>query len=308
MAQPTQGRTRPHQGDLVQAQLAAFAAPVPIVDIGVNLVDHSFQSDLPKVLARAAAANVRALLVTGTCERTSKAAAKLVDTHAAPDQPLLYFTAGVHPHNAKQCTSDTLKDLRRLASHPRCVAIGECGLDFNRNFSPPDVQEKWFEQQVVLAKELRKPLFLHCRDAGVRFAEILQRHAPLPAPAVVHCFTGSADELRAFLALDMYIGITGWICDDRPERGGAELAALLPSIPRDRLMIETDAPYLVPRTIKPSKARPGRNEPALLPHVLQAAAAALGVTPEELGRSSTDVACRVFGLPPAELGLAADPR
>ncbi|KAG2443084.1 hypothetical protein HYH02_009498 [Chlamydomonas schloesseri] len=303
-------RTRPHQGDLVQAQM--FAAPVPVVDIGVNLVDHSFQSDLPKVLGRAAAANVRALLVTGTCLRTAKAAANLVDAHAAaagtPTQPLLYFTAGVHPHNAKQCTPDTLTELRRLAAHPRCVAIGECGLDFNRNFSPPDVQEEWFEQQVVLAKELRKPLFLHCRDAGERFAEILRRHTPLPAPAVVHCFTGSADELRAFLAMDMYIGITGWICDDRPERGGAELAALLPSIPRHRLMIETDAPYLVPRTIKPSKARPGRNEPALLPHVLQAAAAALGVSPEELGLSSTEVACRVFGLPAAELGLAADPR
>ncbi|GIL72875.1 hypothetical protein Vretifemale_3164 [Volvox reticuliferus] len=123
---------------------------------------------------------------------------------------------------------------------------------------------------------------MHCRDAGKQFANILSRHMPLPAAAVVHCFTGSRQELDSFLQLGLYIGITGWICDDRPERGGPELASLLCSIPRDRLMIETDAPYLAPRSIKPSRARPGRNEPALLPHVLMAAAAAIGITPEEV--------------------------
>ncbi|KXZ56655.1 hypothetical protein GPECTOR_1g590 [Gonium pectorale] len=202
----------------------------------------------------------------------------------------------------------TLGELRQLAAHSRCVAVGECGLDFNRNFSPPEVQEKWFEEHIKLAKELRMPLFMHCRDAAERFAEILGRHLPLPAPAVVHCFTGSRAELELFLQMGLYIGITGWICDDRPERGGAELASLLASIPRERLMIETDAPYLVPRSIKPSKARPGRNEPALLPHVLQAAATALGVAPEELGRSTTEVALRVFNLEHEALGMGSAPR
>ncbi|PNH12113.1 Tat-linked quality control protein TatD, partial [Tetrabaena socialis] len=254
---------------------------------------------LPGVLRRAREANVRSLIVTGTSIATSEAAARLCDAHAHAYP--LFFTAGVHPHNAKQCTAPTLGQLRELAAHPRCVAMGECGLDFNRNFSPPGVQEKWFEEQILLARELRLPLFMHCRDASDRFAEILSRHLPLPAPAVVHCFTGSRQDLDRFLGLGLYIGITGWICDDRPERGGAELASLLASIPRERLMLETDAPYLVPRSIKPSKARPGRNEPALLPHVLVAAAAAIGVTPEELGRSSTEVACRVFGIPPDQV-------
>ncbi|GFR41234.1 hypothetical protein Agub_g1907, partial [Astrephomene gubernaculifera] len=295
--QAQEERRGPSQGQMVQA--VAFPSPVPLVDIGINLVDRSFQSDIDNVLQRAREANVRGLIVTGTCVRTSTAAARLCDAKSR-EHPL-FFTAGVHPHNAKQCTSSTLDELRRLASHPRCVAIGECGLDFNRNFSPPDVQEKWFEEQVRLAKELKRPLFLHCRDASERFTAILSRHMPLPAPAVVHCFTGSRTELEGLLALGAYIGITGWICDDRPERGGAELASLLHRVPRERLMIETDGPYLVPRSIKPSKARPGRNEPALLPHVLQAAAAALGVSPEELGRSTTEVACRVFGLPRHEL-------
>lgn len=292
-----QHRTRVTQGQLVEA--AAFPSPVPLIDIGVNLMDKSFQGDLPAVLSRARAANVRAAIVTGTCVRTSEAAARLVDSQAA-SYPL-FFTAGVHPHNAKQCDAGTLDQLRRLLAHPRCVAVGEAGLDFNRNFSPPDVQEVWFDAQVALAKELRRPLFLHCRDAAERFIHVLSRHMPLPAPAVVHCFTGGREELQRLLDLGLYVGVTGWIADDRPERGGAELAALLPLVPRDRLMIETDAPYLVPRSIKPSKARPGRNEPALLPHVLRTAADALGVSQEELGMSTTAVACKVFRIPDSVL-------
>jgi TatD DNase family protein len=208
---------------------------------------------------------------------------------------------------------------------------GECGLDFNRNFSPPDVQIDWFERQVALAMELRKPLFMHCRDAGEKFAEILRAAGAraagagagtgsstdggsansggdggagvaagtvhLGVPGVLHCFTGSGAELRECLDLGLHIGITGWICDDRPERGGAELAALLPTIPPGRLMIETDAPYLVPRTLKPSKARPHRNEPCLLPHVLAAAAAACGETEAVLAARTTRVAGSFFQLP-----------
>lgn len=233
-----------------------------------------------------------AIIVTGCSVRSSCAARDLVER--VSDFPL-YFTAGVHPHNAKDCQEDTLVALRELASHPRCVAIGECGLDFNRNFSPPDVQEQWFDAQVGLAVELGKPLFMHCRDAGQRVADILGRHV-LPAPSVIHCFTGTAEELQEFLRLGMCIGITGWVCDDRPERGGAELAALLPSIPADRLLIETDAPYLVPRTIKPNKSRPHRNEPALLPHVLNTVAASLGKPMDEVARQTTRNACRVFGI------------
>jgi TatD DNase family protein len=186
---------------------------------------------------------------------------------------------------AQHCDDDTLPLLRRLAAHPRCVAVGECGLDFNRNFSPPDAQERWFQAQVALAQELCMPLFLHCRDAGPRFLDLL-RWAPAPrarrlppvctlrfrprlqrslfppfwppcraahpaggASGVLHCFTGSSEELQAALALGLHVGVTGWVCDERPERGGGALGDLLPLIPDDRLLLETDAPYLTPRTI-----------------------------------------------------------
>lgn len=190
---------------------------------------------------------------------------------------------------------------RLLSSAIRCA--GECGLDFNRNFSPPEVQEQWFEAQVKLAIELQKPLFMHCRDAGARFAEILKSaglgSSSSSIPGVLHCFTGNQEELQQCLDLGLCIGITGWVCDDRPERGGAELSSLLPTIPADRLMLETDAPYLVPRTIVPAKARPNRNEPALLPHVLAAVAAALGQTEEEVAQRTTNVAKKFFRLPDA---------
>ncbi|KAJ9509702.1 hypothetical protein QJQ45_011306 [Haematococcus lacustris] len=255
-------RHKPSQGDLVQAVLLRSAEP--LIDIGANLGDPSFDKDMDAVIQRARNANVATMIVTGTCSKTCSKAQRLCDQSSYP----LYFTAGVHPHNAKECYDLTLTELRRFASHAKCVAIGECGLDFNRNFSPQAVQLEWFEKQVALAVELRKPLFMHCREAAPQLADVLRRYLPLPAPAVVHCFTGNAQELACFLEMGLHIGITGWICDERPERGGAELARLLPSIPQDRLMLETDAPYLVPRTIKPSKARPGRNEPALLTHVL----------------------------------------
>lgn len=148
----------------------------------------------------------------------------------------------------QHCDENTLHAIRAIASHRRCVAIGECGLDFNRNFSLPDIQEHWFAQQIQLAEQLQIPLFMHCRDAGDRFFTILEQYRKR-VPGVLHCFTGSREELERALDIGLSIGITGWICDDRPERGGADLAALLRLIPDDRLMIETDAPYLTPRNI-----------------------------------------------------------
>lgn len=240
--QQHQRRTRPTQGELVQRSMVVGP---PTIDIGANLVDRSFDKDREAVLERAAQAGVAAIIVTGTCVRTSRAAAALCDSPAGRRHNL-HFTAGVHCHNAKGCDEHTLDALRQLAAHERCVAIGETGLDFNRNFSPPEVQERWFAAQVQLAEELRLPLFLHCRDAGERFAEILRQHRR-DVDGVVHCFTGSRAELEAFLGMGLHIGITGWVADDRPERGGAQLAALLPLVPDDRLFIETDCPYLTDR-------------------------------------------------------------
>ena len=184
----------------------------------------------------------------------------------------------------------TIKSLKKLAANPQVVAIGECGRDYNRDFSPRPDQLKWFERQVELSIELQMPLFIHERDAADAMLEILRRYQADIRGGVVHCFTGEADTLAAYLELGMHIGITGWICD---ERRGLHLRELVKGIPLDRLMIETDAPYLTPRTIRPKRSR---NEPAFLPYVLDAVASSLGLTPEEVAATTTRSAEEFFGL------------
>jgi TatD DNase family protein len=199
-------------------------------------------------------------------------------------------TAGVHPHHARECGPETIDEIREIAEHPRVVAIGECGLDFNRNYSPHPDQEKWFVAQIDLALSMNKPLFLHSRDAHPRFAEILRNHRI--KNGVAHCFTGERDELHAYLDLGLYIGITGWICD---ERRGRHLVELVREIPSDRLLLETDSPYLTPRDLRPQpKAR--RNEPAFLPHILKAVARALGRPADEVAAETTRNARELFRL------------
>ncbi|MGH8705500.1 MAG: TatD family hydrolase [Burkholderiales bacterium] len=257
-----------------------------LVDVGANLTHPAFRDDLGDVLGRARDAGVSAIVVTGTTLGESRAACALADAHPG----VLWATAGIHPHHARECDAATIPALRELARHPRVVAIGECGLDFNRNFSPRPDQEKWFAAQLELGIELGKPLFLHSRDAHPRSAQILRSHRP--ARAVAHCFTGGREELHACLDLGLYVGITGWICD---ERRGAHLIGLAREIPADRLLVETDSPYLLPRDMRPQpKAR--RNEPAFLPHILRAVARARGEPPESLAATTSDNARRLFGL------------
>ncbi|MCA8956707.1 MAG: TatD family hydrolase [Planctomycetes bacterium] len=263
---------------------------IDLVDIGVNLTNRAFGGDLDAVLERARVAGVRRQIVTGTSVAASRAAADLAAAHPGT----LYCTAGVHPHDAKLCDEQTLDALRGLAKLPQVVAIGECGLDFDRDFSPRPTQRTWFARQVELAVELGKPLFLHERDAADDLLEILVPHrASLPA-AVVHCFTGQRAALERYLALDLYIGITGWICD---ERRGLHLHELVREIPEDRLLLETDAPYLVPRTLRP-KPKSGRNEPAFLTAVLDTVATCLDLDAEEVAARTTRNAERLFGLAP----------
>ena len=254
-----------------------------LVDIGANLTHPAFHADLPEVLSRARHAGVTAIVVTGTSVAESVNALKI-------STETIYSTAGVHPHHARECDATTIPALRVLAQNPRVVAIGECGLDFNRNYSPHPDQEKWFAAQVELACELRKPLFLHSRDASDKFVSVMKQFKNLP-PAVAHCFTGDKEALHAYLDLGLHIGITGWICD---ERRGAHLLELVRDIPADRLMLETDSPYLTPRDLRPQpKAR--RNEPAHLPHILRTVARALGKPPEQLAEETTRNAKAFFG-------------
>ena len=257
-----------------------------VVDIGANLTHPAFRDDLAEVLQRACAAGVTTIIATGTSvEETRKALALGLIT-----------TAGVHPHHARDCNDGTIGEIRQLARNPHVVAIGECGLDFNRNYSPHPDQEKWFLKQVELSFEIGKPLFLHSRDAFPKFFEILK--SSKARAAVAHCFTGHREELHAYLDLGLHIGITGWICD---ERRGRHLLELVRDIPRDRLLLETDSPYLTPRDMRPQpKAR--RNEPAFLPHILKTVARALGRPPAEIAAETTANAKRLFGLPDHEPG------
>ena len=264
-----------------------------MIDIGANLTHKSFRRDFSAVLDRARAAGVSAIVVTGTSLPASRAAWELAE-ETRTEGPKLYATAGVHPHQASTWSSDAAIEIRALAARPEVVAIGECGLDFDRNFSPPDAQLRAFEAQLAIAADLGLPVFLHERSAHAAFIEVLARARKTLSRAVVHCFTGTGDELARYLDLDLHIGLTGWICD---ERRGAHLRAIVPRIPRDRLMIETDAPFLLPRDM-PRGVRPsdGRNEPCFLPHVLRAVASARGEPESDVTQATIDTSQRFFDL------------
>lgn len=259
-----------------------------LVDIGVNLVHKRFSKDRDAVLERARAAGVAHMVVTGTDLATAEAAADLCQAHTG----VLYATAGVHPHNADAWDAEMAEGIADLARRDVVVAIGETGLDFNRNFSTPAHQEKAFAAQLELAAELGLPVFLHQRDAHGRFMEIVREYRDHLVGGVAHCFTGGRDELWPYLDADLHVGVTGWICD--AERGAA-LRACVGDIPAERLMIETDAPFLTPKDLTP-KPRGGRNEPAFLPHVLEAVARHTGRGEDQLASETTAVARRFFGL------------
>ncbi|NDW19878.1 hydrolase TatD [Dysgonomonas sp. 216] len=259
-----------------------------IIDIGVNLMHRSFNVDREQVIDDAAFEGVSPLILTGTSVRNSIETVKY--SSRFPEK--LYCTVGVHPHDAKSCNDSTIAKLRDLAKNKCVVAIGECGLDYNRDFSPRDIQRKWFDAQIDLACELNMPLFLHERDAFNDFSEMLEnRRKDVPA-MVVHCFTGNEAELDKYLEMDCYIGITGWICD---ERRGKHLLKLVKKIPANRLMIETDAPFLTPRNME-EKPRDGRNEPKYLVHILDEMAYYLGKDIEDLADETYQNTRRFFGI------------
>lgn len=261
--------------------------PTDLIDIGANLAHRSFHNDRKQVLERAFAAGVRTMIITGSSVAGSHEGVQIAREY--PNQ--LFATAGVHPHDSRHFTENTIPELRQLAASKEVVAIGECGLDFNRDFSPRPQQEKCFEAQITLAEELQMPLFMHERDARQRFCEILAA-ARKKVPAVLHCFTGTREELSAYLDMNLRIGITGWICD---ERRGMHLRELVKEIPLDRLMIETDAPFLIPRTM-PNRPKDGRNEPAFLPYVLQTIVECLGKPCAEVAATTTKTAREFFSL------------
>lgn len=257
-------------------------------DIGVNLTSTQFASDRQKVVKRARDAGVTGMLITGTNALESQQAQRLAEDQAG----FCWSTAGVHPHHASEWSTEIASTLRRLAEKPEVVAIGECGLDFNRNLSAHEQQEYSFDAQLALAAELNMPVFLHCREAHARFAAVLAPWLPKLPGAVIHCFTGTRDELEACLGMGLSVGITGWVCD---ERRGLELRELLPLIPADRLLLETDAPYLLPRDMRP-RPTSRRNEPCFLPHIVHQVATWRGESAEELATRIDHNARTLFRL------------
>ena len=263
-----------------------------MIDIGANLTHRSFEPDREEVLSRARSAGVRGIVVTGTSVAESREALRFAATNTD-----VWSTAGVHPHEAKSVSAGWIDDIAALASRPKVVAIGEAGLDFNRNFSPPAAQRDVFAAQIELAGRLDMPLFVHDRESEGETARLLADHRAKPDRVVIHCFTGSAKDLDTWLDAGYYIGITGWICD--PRRGD-ELRTLAPSIPSDRLLIETDAPYLMPPTMR-SKPRSRRNEPSFLVEVANALAELRGTTTAEIAETTAENARRAFRLPAGTL-------
>jgi TatD DNase family protein len=284
------------ENDITGAAPAAFPgrAPsdprsvTPFIDIGINLAHDSYDADRSAVIARAEAAGVLQMIVTGSSAESSRTALALSRQHPRR----LFATAGVHPHHATALPS-SLTELGELTAAPEVVAVGECGLDYYRNYSPHESQREAFHRQLELAARRGKPVFLHQRDAHDDFIAILREHWPALAGGVAHCFTGGAAELECYLELGLAIGITGWICD---ERRGAHLLELVKRIPVDRLLLETDGPYLLPRDLHP-KPPSRRNEPVYLPHIAAVVARARGEPVQSLAQASTEAARRLFGLP-----------
>ncbi|WP_110572570.1 TatD family hydrolase [Marinomonas alcarazii] len=256
-----------------------------MIDIGVNINHSYFMDDLEKTIADMQQASVKGMICIASDLEESQLVQALSAKHS-----VIWNTLGCHPHQAKTWNTQSQSELSCLINKAKPVAIGEAGLDFNRNYSTPEQQRYAFGEQIELASEFNLPLYLHERDAHHEMVEILSKSPSLAQKSVIHCFTGSREELDRYLALGLSIGITGWVCD---ERRGADLQASIPHIPLDRLLLETDAPYLLPRNIRP---RPKRNHPKFLPWVAEEVARLKDISVEELVGITLANTERVFGI------------
>ena len=253
-------------------------------DAGVNLLDSRF--DAAEVINRAKEAGVEKLCVITT--HPSEWAPAFALYQRFPEH--LCYTIGVHPHNAKDVTPHHFEQLKSLAQQEGCVAVGECGLDFNRDFSPRPTQIRVFEAQLAIAQEIGLPVYLHERDAFEQQLVLLRRYMPSLKGGIAHCFTGNAEQVQHYLALGLYIGITGWVCDDKR---GQDLRDAVANIPLNKLILETDAPYLFPKTLRPRKRN---NEPAFLPHIANQLGEYLKLETDKLRNCSYANACELFSL------------
>lgn len=260
-----------------------------LFDSHCHLDDRSYKNDMGEVLARAGHAGVKAIMLVGITEKHTPGLVALAESN-----PIFYASVGIHPHDASSCSEQAIDNLKNLAKSPVVKAWGETGLDFARMHSPRAVQEKWFLRQLETARELDLPLILHERDSGGRFLEMLKSyHNNGPINGVVHCFSGNQNELAHYLDLGLYIGITGILTI---KTRGEELRELVTHIPEDRLLVETDAPYLTPA---PEKNKTRRNEPAFVKSTLMKLAEVRGDDPMRLSKIIWKNTCGLYGINPA---------
>ena len=254
-------------------------------DIGLNLFCRQFP-DPERILEMAREQRI-ACILTGSDRQEIEKIHEFLPSH-----PGTYGTAGIHPHNASDATPEDFdRILEVLATNPQIVAVGECGLDYNRMFSPKEAQLACLEQHLQIAEETGKPLFLHERDASDDLIHALESHPDLCTRAVVHCFTGDAQTMKRYLDLGLMIGITGWICDDRRAETLRDAAGILPL---NRVMLETDAPYLTPKNV-PGLSR--TNVPENIRYVAKDLAYYMSVDQEELETCARENTRRFFKLP-----------
>jgi TatD DNase family protein len=262
------------------------------IDIGINLTNKQFNDDIDPIIQKALKAGVSQMLLTGTSIRNSESSSRIAQRYPG----VLYSTAGIHPHDAKSFDAQSIPKLKSLLQQAHVVSVGECGLDFDRDFSPRPVQEKCYKAHLELAIEIQKPLFLHERAAFERFIAITQGYLPQLPKAVVHCFTGSLNEAKIYLDKGFYLGFTGAISDSKRF---AQLKEVLHYIPIDRLLIETDAPFMLPKNVPKdalTKYNERRNEPAFLPYVAKTIAEFKKVSLASVAEASTKNAKEFFGI------------
>jgi TatD DNase family protein len=256
-----------------------------LFDSHCHLDDRIYDKDFKDVLSRANNAGVSRIMIVGVDKKSSERAVTLAESN-----PELYASVGFHPHDAKECSKEALEFLIKLAESPKIKAWGEIGLDFNRMYSPREDQEKWLIRQLEVSGELDFPVIFHERDSDGILLKILKKHFKPDRTGVIHCFSGNESELNQYLALGLYIGITGIITI---KSRGAKLRNLTPLIPSDRILIETDAPYLTPA---PEKNKTRRNEPAFVKSVLLKLAEVRGEEPDDLARVVYENTCRLYNI------------
>jgi TatD DNase family protein len=259
-----------------------------LVDSHAHLELEPLVADAQAVVQRAFAAGVAYVVTVGIDFDDAKHALELADRFER-----VFACVGIHPHNAKEADDEALLKMEALAHHPKVVGYGEIGLDFFRNLSPRDRQVELFSSQLALAQKLNKPVVIHLRDAYPQGLAMLEQASPFPAGGIIHCFSGTEADAQRALDLGFHISIPGTVTYKKNEA----LRSIVRSVPADRLLLETDCPFLAPEPLRGKD-----NEPAYIVHTARRVAEVRGVSFEEICRTTTVNAVKVFSLPP----VAAD--